>query len=50
MNVVDGCIKYKKRDGSYVSSEVYQHQEIPTDEDEMIKIPDILNPRYSYGG
>ena len=33
------------------SSEVYQNPtQIPTDEKEMLKIPDIHNPRYSYGG
>lgn len=33
------------------SSEVYQNPlKIPTDEKEMLKVPDIHNPRYSYGG
>ncbi len=33
------------------SSEVYHFpKKIPTDETESIKIPDILNPRYSYSG
>ncbi len=33
------------------SSEVYQNPlKYPTDEKEMLKIPDIHNPRYSYGG
>ena len=33
------------------SSEVYQTPlKVPTDENEMLKIPDIHNPRYSYGG
>ena len=33
------------------SSEVYQNpSKIPTDEEEMLKIPNIHNPRYSYGG
>ena len=33
------------------SSEVYQNPfKIPTKENEMLKIPDIHNPRYSYGG
>jgi len=33
------------------SSEVYQNPEhIPTDETERILLPDITNPRYSYGG
>ena len=33
------------------SSEVYNNpSKIPTDENETLKIPDIKNPRYSYGG
>ena len=33
------------------SSEVYQTPiKIPTDEEEPLKIPNIFNPRYSYGG
>jgi nucleoside-diphosphate-sugar epimerase len=33
------------------SSEVYQTPpEVPTDESAPISIPDVLNPRYSYGG
>ena len=33
------------------SSEVYQTPiKIPTDEEEMMKIPNVMNPRYSYGG
>ena len=33
------------------SSEVYQTPKIiPTDENETLKIPNIFNPRYSYGG
>ena len=33
------------------SSEVYQTpNKIPTDEGEMLKVPDVFNPRYSYGG
>ena len=32
------------------SSEVYQKpKKIPTDENEMLKVPDVFNPRYSYG-
>ena len=32
------------------SSEVYQTpNQIPTSENEMLKVPDIYNPRYSYG-
>ena len=52
INVVDGCIKHKVKELILASSsEVYQTPEkIPTPEEEMIKIPDIFNPRYSYGG
>jgi nucleoside-diphosphate-sugar epimerase len=33
------------------TSEVYQEpSRIPTDESEMLKVPDVKNPRYSYGG
>ena len=33
------------------SSEVYNKpSKIPTDENETLRIPDIKNPRYSYGG
>lgn len=33
------------------SSEVYQNPlQLPTKENEMLKIPDVHNPRYSYGG
>ncbi len=45
--------KQKKVKSFYLasSSEVYQNPlKIPTDESEMLKIPDIHNPRYSYGG
>jgi nucleoside-diphosphate-sugar epimerase len=45
--------KVKKVKNFYLasSSEVYQNPlKIPTDETEMLKIPDIHNPRYSYGG
>ena len=52
LNVLDFC-KRKKVKKFYLasSSEVYQNPlKVPTDEDEMLKIPDIHNPRYSYGG
>ena len=45
--------KKKKVKNFYLasSSEVYQTPlKVPTDENEMLKIPDIHNPRYSYGG
>jgi nucleoside-diphosphate-sugar epimerase len=52
MNILDFC-KKKKVKNFYLasSSEVYQNPlKIPTDEEEMLKIPNIHNPRYSYGG
>ncbi len=53
MNIVDGC-KYNKIKELYLasSSEVYNIPEkIPTSEDSAIlKIPDLYNPRYTYGG
>jgi len=52
LNVLDLC-KRKKVKNFYLasSSEVYQNPlKIPTDEEEMLKIPNIHNPRYSYGG
>ena len=52
INVIDGCLKYKVKELYLASSsEVYQTPEkLPTDEKEMLKIPDIFNPRFSYGG
>lgn len=52
INIFDGCIKYKIKELYLASSsEVYQTpSKIPTDENEPLKIPDISNPRYSYGG
>ena len=52
VNVIDGCIKNKIKEIYLASSsEVYQTPlKIPTDEHEMLKIPDVFNPRYSYGG
>ena len=52
INIFDGCKKFKIRELYLASSsEVYQTPlKIPTTEDEMLKIPDIFNPRYSYGG
>ena len=52
MNVLDGCKKFKIKELYLASSsEVYQTpNKIPTDEKEMLKIPDVFNPRYSYGG
>ena len=52
VNIIDGCIKNKIKELYLASSsEVYQTPTIvPTKESEMLKIPDIFNPRYSYGG
>ena len=52
LNIIDGCIKNKVKELYLASSsEVYQTpNKIPTDESESLKIPDIYNPRYSYGG
>jgi len=52
VNVFDACIKNNVKELYLASSsEVYQTPiKIPTDETEMLKIPDIHNPRYSYGG
>ena len=52
INILEFC-KKKKVKKFYLasSSEVYQNpSKIPTDEKEMLKIPNIHNPRYSYGG
>ena len=52
VNIFDVC-KENKITELYLasSSEVYQTpNKIPTKENEMLKIPDVLNPRYSYGG
>ena len=52
MNVIEGCIRNKIKELYLASSsEVYQTpNKIPTDESESLKIPNIFNPRYSYGG
>lgn len=52
INIMDACIKNKVKELYLASSsEVYQTpHKIPTDEQESLKIPDIFNPRYSYGG
>ena len=52
INIFDGCKKYKIKELYLASSsEVYQTPiKIPTTEKEPLKIPDIYNPRYSYGG
>ena len=52
INVIDLCIKNKIKELYLASSsEVYQTPDkIPTDESEPLRIPDVFNPRYSYGG
>jgi len=52
LNVIDACRKGGAEDLVLVSSsEVYQMPSaIPTDETVPLSIPDVLNPRYSYGG
>ena len=52
LNIVESCIEKNIKELYLASSsEVYQTpNRIPTDENEMLKIPDIYNPRYSYGG
>jgi nucleoside-diphosphate-sugar epimerase len=52
MNVLDACIAENVRDLVVASSsEVYQNaQRIPTPEDVPLVVPDVANPRYSYGG
>ena len=52
MNVLDGCLAEGVRDLTLASSsEVYQNAaEVPTPETVSLVVPDVLNPRYSYGG
>ncbi|MBH90510.1 MAG: NAD-dependent dehydratase [Candidatus Marinimicrobia bacterium] len=52
INLFDICISYKIRELYLASSsEVYQTPStVPTKETEMLKVPDIFNPRLSYGG
>ena len=52
LNIFKLCISRKIKSFYLASSsEVYQNPlKYPTDETEMLKIPDIHNPRYSYGG
>ena len=52
MNVIDGAIKNEVGEIFLASSsEVYQHPErIPTDEAVRLVVPDVMNPRFSYGG
>jgi nucleoside-diphosphate-sugar epimerase len=50
-NILEICKDYKIKNLFLASSsEVYQTPNIiPTREDEMLKVPDVYNPRYSYG-
>jgi len=52
MNVLDACLAAGVRDLAVASSsEVYQNAPtIPTPEDVPLVVPDLANPRYSYGG
>lgn len=52
LNVLDACEKHNIRDLMVVSSsEAYQVASVvPTPETIPLTVPDVLNPRYSYGG
>ncbi|MBI5773167.1 MAG: NAD-dependent epimerase/dehydratase family protein [Verrucomicrobia bacterium] len=52
MNVIDGCRLHGVRELVLASSsEVYQTPpKVPTDESAPLLVPDVLNPRFSYGG
>jgi nucleoside-diphosphate-sugar epimerase len=52
LNVVDACKKHRVSQLLVASSsEVYQNAPvIPTDETVPLVVPNVLNPRYSYGG
>jgi len=52
LNVIESCVKHNVKELYLASSsEVYQTPDkIPTDENETLKIPNIFNPRFSYGG
>lgn len=51
-NVIDACLRHGVGDLVVASSsEVYQTPPVvPTDETAPLVVPDVLNPRYSYGG
>lgn len=51
INVIDACIKHKIKELVIASSsETYQTPpKVPTDENVRLIVPDVLNPRYSYG-
>jgi nucleoside-diphosphate-sugar epimerase len=52
LNVIDGCRHHGVRELVLASSsEVYQAPpKVPTDETVPLTVPDVLNPRFSYGG
>ncbi|HAH31262.1 MAG TPA: NAD-dependent dehydratase [Elusimicrobia bacterium] len=52
MNVLDACVAEGVKNIFLASSsEVYQTPPaVPTDENAPLIVPDVLNPRYSYGG
>ncbi len=52
LNVLECVLKYNVKKFVYFSSsEAYQKPDfIPTKETEELKVPDIFNPRFSYGG
>ena len=52
INILDACKSHKIQSLFIASSsEVYQRaSQIPTSEDVSLSIPDIQNPRYTYGG
>jgi nucleoside-diphosphate-sugar epimerase len=55
MNVLSACEEYEKPPELFLvsSSEVYQNPPegmFPTDETVPLSVPDVTNPRYSYGG
>jgi nucleoside-diphosphate-sugar epimerase len=52
MNVIEGCLQHDVPELVLASSsEVYQTPpQVPTDETAPLVVPDVLNPRYSYGG
>lgn len=51
INIFDACKKFRIKEFYLASSsEVYQTpNKVPTDETETLKVPDVFNPRYSYG-
>jgi len=52
VNILDACIAHNVREFILASSsEVYQTPPVvPTPEEVPLVVPDVLNPRYSYGG